>query len=103
MSGDCSHPNESLDPRRYDGNHTVCHLCKSHVLVGVAHYANGKNGEQQYNDIVEAMNKASIIANEPIKMPNGVVGVCVNCGQWQRRASDDSFDCCHECKKRGFA
>lgn len=101
--GDCTHPNDSLDRRRYDGNHTVCHACKTHILVGTVHYANGRNEAQQYTDLVEKLNRASIAANEPIKLPNGVLGVCTNCGQWQRgRHSDATVDCFNECRKRGL-
>jgi hypothetical protein len=98
----CPHPNDALDPRRYDGNHTVCHRCRTHVIVTIAHYASGLDTDTQYVDLVQRMNLESIKENEPVKLPNGVAGVCINCAQWQYWRVDGSIDCFNECRKRGL-
>lgn len=67
--GNCDHPNEWIDQRRYDGNHTVCHLCRSHIMVNITHYANGTKPEEQYYAVLDSLKKQSnpaVLAPEPI-------------------------------------
>lgn len=53
---DCAHRN--LHERRLDGAHTVCLDCGRHVIVSLAHYANGETETEQAVRLLRVLERA---------------------------------------------